>query len=149
MEEKPEELSNQSESKKNKSKSPGSSKLKGLGIGLVVLALVSALVFGIYSLARADATTTSQVRDIFIIVLAVESIIIGAALVILVFQVAALFNLLQNEIRPILESTRVTLSTLKGTTTFLSEHAVKPVISMSSTMAGFKKILGMINLGRK
>ena len=115
-------------------------------VGLIILV---ALVVGIIYLARADASTTGQIRDIFIIVLAVESIIIGGALVILVVQIAALFSLLQNEIRPILESTQVTLSTLKGTTKFLSEHAVKPVINMSSAAAGIKKLVSLINVIRK
>lgn len=122
---------------------------KAIWIVLGGVIMLVALVVGIIYLARTDITTTGKIRDIFIIVLAVESIIIGAALVIMVIQVAALFNLLKNEIQPILESTQETLSTLKGTTAFLSKHAIKPVINMSSMAAGLKKMVSLIGIIHK
>ena len=64
---------------------------------LILGLIVTAIVF----LAKADLSTTSQIRDIFIIFMAFESIVIGAALVILVIQVSTLVNLLQNEVKPI------------------------------------------------
>ena len=149
MDEKSRESSNNPETLQSGSVSQKSGGSRVFWIVLGGIIVLAAMVVGVIYLARADVATTGQIRDIFIIVLAVESIIIGAALVILVIQMAALFNLLQNEIRPILESTRVTLSTLKGTTTFLSEHAIKPVIHMSSMAAGLKKLLSLIDIIRK
>lgn len=115
-------------------------------IAVVVLAL---LVTGIFFLSRAGAETTGQVRDIFIILIALESLVIGAALVILVVQIAALINLLQNEIKPILESTTETINTLKGTSTFLSDNLTQPVIKLNGSLAGVKKVLELIGLFRK
>lgn len=114
--------------------------------GLIILA---ALITGIVFLAKSDTITTSHIRDIFIIVLALESLIIGGALVILVVQLALLINLLQNEIKPILETTRRTVNTLKGTTAFLSEHAVKPVINLGSLAAGMKRLVEIIGIIKK
>jgi hypothetical protein len=114
--------------------------------GLIIL---GALITGIVFLARSDSLTTSHIRDIFIIVLALESLIIGAALVILVVQLALLINLLQNEIKPILETTRRTVNTLKGTTAFLSEHAVKPVINLGSMAAGLKRLVEIFGIIKK
>jgi hypothetical protein len=111
---------------------------------VVALVLLAGLVFGIYKLAAADAETTGQVRDIFIIVLALESLLLGVALIILFVQVAALTNLIQNEVKPILSSTKETVSTLKGTGKFISERAVKPIISASSFMAGSRKLFEII-----
>jgi len=111
---------------------------------VVALVLLAGLVFGIYKLAAADAETTGQVRDIFIIVLALESLLLGVALIILFVQVAALTNLIQNEVKPILSSTKETVSTLKGTSKFISERAVKPIISASSFMAGSRKLFEII-----
>jgi hypothetical protein len=112
-------------------------------VGVVILV---ALIIGIVFLARSDASTTSHVRDIFIIILVLESFIIGVALVILVVQLALLLNMLQNEVKPILDSTRKTVNTLKGTTAFLSEHAVKPVMTINSMFAGLKKVIELLGM---
>jgi hypothetical protein len=79
-----------------------------------------------------------NVRDVAIIVLAIESIVVGAALVFLVFQVRSLIRLLQDEIKPLLDSANTTASTVRGTTTFISEKVVKPVVSAASIFAAVK-----------
>jgi NADH:ubiquinone oxidoreductase subunit K len=111
--------------------------------------LLTAVIIGIMFLSRSTAETTGRVRDIFIIVLALESLLIGAALIILVIQLAVLTNLVQNEVRPILASTKETVSTLSGTSKFISKRAVAPIISVSSTLAGFGKLLEIIGFIRK
>ncbi len=116
---------------------------------LIAVVIVGILVAGIILLATADEGTTSMVRDIFIILMALESIVIGVALVILVIQLASLINLLQNEIKPILKSTSDTVNTLKGTTAFLSDNLATPVIKINSSVAGLRKLLDLIGLFRK
>lgn len=117
----------------------------GITIAAVVaILLLAGLVFGIFKLSTAGPETTGQVRDIFIIVLALESLLLGVALIILVIQVAVLTNLIQNEVKPILESTKETVSTLKGTSKFISERAVKPILSVSSFVAGSRKLFELI-----
>ena len=118
-------------------------------IAVIMILLLAAVVAGIVLLAKAGPETTGQVRDIFIIVLALESLLIGGALVILVIQLAALTNIVQNEIRPILASTKETVGTLKGTSRFLSERAVMPLISISSTYAGFRKLVELAGFIKK
>ena len=104
--------------------------------GIVFLAL---LALAIYALLQND-TRTANIRDIFIILMAFESLIIGAALVVLIIQIASLTNLLQNEVKPILQSTSETVNTLRGTTEFLSENLVEPVIKLNSYLAGLRKL---------
>ena len=113
------------------------------GIGLIFLAL---LITGLFFLSTAGSTTVSRIRDIFIILMALEFIIIGLPLIILVVQLAFLINLLQNEIKPILNSTIDTVSTLKGTASFLSENLVEPVIKLNEYLAGLKRILELLRL---
>ncbi len=113
-----------------------------VGIIAAVVVIIAALAAAIYGLTR-DAKTTSNIRDIFIIFMAFESLIIGAALVVLVIQVASLINLLQNEIKPILKATTDTVNTLRGTTEFLSENLVEPVIKLNSYLAGLRKIFDL------
>lgn len=119
-----------------------------VGIIAGIIILLAAIAAAIYGLTR-DAATTSNIRDIFIIFMAFESLIIGAALVILVIQVASLINLLQNEVKPILKATSDTANTLRGTTEFLSENLVEPVIKLNSYLAGLRKVFDVFNLKKK
>jgi hypothetical protein len=81
--------------------------------------------------------------------MAFESLVIGVALVILIIQVASLINLLQNEIKPILDATNETVNTLRGTTTFLSENLVEPVIKLNTYLAGIQRVLKLLGLKRR
>jgi len=113
-------------------------------ITVILIVLFAGIITGVVFLLGSDAETTGRVRDIFIIILALESLLIGAALIILVIQLAVLTNLLQNEVRPILESTKETVGTLRSTSQFISKRAVSPIISASSFFAGFRKIFEII-----
>lgn len=117
-------------------------------LGIAIVVIVGLLITGIVFLARAGGAVTSQVRDIFIIVMALVSIVIGVALVILMTQLAALINLLQNELRPLIKSTRETVDTLKGTAQFLSENVTEPVIKLNEYLAGIKRLLDIFRPGR-
>ncbi len=116
---------------------------------LIAALVVGVLVTGIVLLAGPGKAYTSQVRDIFIILMALVSLVIGVALIVLIIQIAALINLFQNEIKPILKSTNDTVNTLKGTTTFLSENLASPVIKINSSYAGLRKLFDLVGLLRK
>ncbi len=114
----------------------------------VLLFIVTGLVFAVIGLLQ-DSATTAKIRDIFLIFMAFESLIVGAAMVILVIQVASLINLLQNEVKPILKSTSETVNTLRGTTAFLSENMIEPIIKLNSYLAGFKKLTDLVGFKKK
>lgn len=116
---------------------------------VIALILLGLVVFGIIVLATAPEGTTARVRDIFIIFMALESLVLGVGLIILIVQLATLINLLQNEIKPILDSTSETVSTLKGTTQFLSNNVVEPVLKLNEYLAGLKKLFEIIRPGRR
>jgi hypothetical protein len=107
---------------------------------VVVLALIVA---SVVLLLGAKNETTAKIRDIFIIFMALESLVIGVTLVILIVQLATLINLLQNEIKPILNSTNETVSTLRGTVTFLSDNLAEPVIKLNEYLAGIKRLIDL------
>ncbi len=118
-------------------------------LAIIALVLLAGLIFGIVVLSKQNADTTGRVRDIFIIVLALESLLLGVALVVLVVQLAVLTNLIQNEVKPILSSAKDAVSTLKGTSKFVSERAVKPIITVSSFVAGSRKLFEIIGFARR
>jgi hypothetical protein len=118
---------------------------------LIVTALVvlGLLIAGTIFLFRTDPADTSKIRDIFIIFMALESFVIGLALIILIVQLATLINLVQNEIRPILNSTNETVNTLRGTAAFLSDNLAEPVIKLNEYLAGLKRIRDIFRTGPK
>lgn len=117
-------------------------------VGVVVLSLtiLAGIITMVVSLSHQPPETTARIRDIFIIMMAVEFLIVGVALVVMIIQLAALINLLQNEIKPILNSTRETVANLRGTTKFLSDNMVEPVIKLNGYLAGIKKLVDMVNI---
>ncbi len=117
--------------------------------GVVILIAIIILAIFIYLLLTANPSTTAQIRDVFIIFMALESLLVGLVLILLVIQLARLTNLLQNEIKPILESMNETVSTLRGTTTFLSDNLVEPVIKMNEYVAVMQQVLTVLGLARR
>lgn len=110
--------------------------------GLVVLVLVALIVLAtIYLVDEANQQRTEQIRDVFIIFLALQSLVIGIAMVVLIVQLSSLINLLQNEIRPIIDSTNETVNTLKGTAKFVSDNLAEPVIKINQFTAVLKRIV--------
>jgi hypothetical protein len=115
-------------------------------IGVIVL--LALLGVAIYFLLQ-PATPTDKIRDIFIIVVALESLVIGVALIVMIVQLASLINLLQNEVKPILKSTNETVNTLRGTAEFLGENVVEPVIKLNGYMAGLTRMLELMGIRKK
>lgn len=130
----PEDLTPQSEK---------SSKAPIAIIAVVVVILILLIVAAIF-LLRSDNATTGRVRDVFIIFMALESLVIGVAMIVLIVQLATLINLLQNELKPIIHSTNETVNTLKGTVTFLSENLTQPVIQLNAYLAGVKTFFDVL-----
>ncbi len=122
----------------------------GASIGLVLLI---ALGIGAAIWLVGQPETAASVRDVFIIFMALEFMFIGVALVVLMVQLAILTNMLQHEIKPILQSTTETLNTVRGTTAFLAENLVDPVIKLNSALAALGQVADSLSafgrFGRK
>jgi len=81
-------------------------------------------------------STVVIVRDVAIIVLAFESLVVGFLLILLMIQMRRLAKLLQEEVKPILDSANETASTVRGTASFVSEAFVSPLIRAASLISG-------------
>ena len=124
---------------------PTKASSRRLTIGLFVLGLVLLVSMGaaIVYLLQPGAPTES-LRDVFIILLAFEFMVIGLAMILLLVQLARLINLLNNEVRPILESASEAANTMRGTSRFLSDKLVAPVVRVSAGIAGFRRALDLL-----
>lgn len=102
---------------------------------VIVLASIALIIF----LAANYAYEMSALRDIMIIALALESCIFGIVILILLVMVIRLVNMLEFEIKPILERTNETIGMVRGTTVFMGDNVVKPLTTASSYVAGVRK----------
>jgi hypothetical protein len=115
---------------------------------IFLIILIAGIVAAIIGLLQPNAPT-EKIRDIFIIFMALESLLIGTALIILIVQFASLINLLQNEVRPILDATNETVNHLRGTAEFLGENVVEPVIKLNGYLAGMQRMLELLGIKKK
>jgi len=137
----PEELAAQQEREKQ---------MKRMMTAVIAGAVILLVLLGaaIYFLLQ-PGTPTDRIRDVFIIVVALETLVIGAALIVLIVQLASLINLLQNEVRPILHAASETVNTLRGTAEFLGESVIEPVVKLSGYLAGLNRMLELMGLKKK
>lgn len=116
-------------------------------VGMLLIGMTALLVVLAVDAYRSPAHPTpgtavvSLLRDVAIILVAFETLLIGILLIILIIQVQVLVSLLRNEIRPMLEAINDTLATVRGTTRFVSHHVVSPAIQVASFMAGVWRVL--------
>ena len=109
----------------------------GALIGLILLVFVAGVLLAVLTNAEQTAPRIQIIRDIFIIILSLQGILIIVALAVLVLQVARLINLVQTEIKPILENAQETLTTAKGTVEFVGKNVTEPVLYANGFLAGF------------
>ncbi|GIV81151.1 MAG: hypothetical protein KatS3mg051_0505 [Anaerolineae bacterium] len=105
-------------------------------VAVFIVGLVGALAVAIIADPDDAASWVGIIRDLFIIVLAMEGMLMGIALIVLILQLAALVNLLQNELQPIVDNANETVTTVRGTAQFMSQNLVEPVIKAGALMAG-------------
>ena len=110
--------------------------LLGVGVALVIgVALILAVIW----LASNYPLQIEAIRDIFIIALALESCLFGVILMLMLIMLIRLVNTIEFEIKPILEQTNETIGTVRGTSRFVSDNVVQPVVRAKSYAAGFRQ----------
>ena len=116
-----------------------------IALGVIVILLLTGLfIWGVFWAATAHPDIIEALRDMVIIALALGSCLFGIAFIIMLIMIVRLVNMLEFEIKPILQQTNETINTLKGTTTFVSQNVVKPVTKASSYAAGVRRGLKVL-----
>ena len=100
-----------------------------------------------------------NVRDVVIIVAGSFAVLVLVA--VLVFTVVlglasrallrTLRSVLKDDLRPLLDSAQQTVQTVRGTTTFIGEKAVSPIIRVFGVVAGARRAVGVVTgvVGRR
>jgi len=125
---------------------------KGLLIAFVVLAFLIILALSLWIYAAATPVQgLAALRDVAIVVLALESLLVTFIMLVIVILLWDLLNVIQRDLIPLLQSTlesaEETAHTVQGTTTFVSEYFIAPLIKLASTFVGIQATLGA--LGRR
>lgn len=101
---------------------------------VVIVALLVAAGFFLYSRPQ----TTTFLRDIAVIILAFETLVVifflGVMTVLLIYVILTL----EREIKPALKATSETIYTVRGTTTFVSDTVVAPIMSVAGIVGAVK-----------
>ena len=111
-----------------------------IGILLIVLLMVAALAAALTA-AETWAPFVQIFRDVFLLLLLLESVLVIAAVAILLLQAAGFLIMLRSEIKPILDNARETTRLSKATAQFVNSNAVDPLIQIKSFLAGLLAFL--------
>ncbi len=115
------------------------------------LVLVALLVLAVYGLCSWSGGPSLQcVRDLSIIVLAIVSLAVVVLLAVIVLLFGRLISVIQEEVEPILTSAKRTVNTVQGTTTFVADSLVAPLISLAGLGSGLRgALVGLAGRGKK
>jgi len=112
---------------------------------LALLLLIGLLLVGALVAALTAADTWAPViqifRDVLLVALLLESLLIIAAVTVLLLQAAGFLIMLKSEVKPILDNARETTRLGKATAQFINSNAVDPVIQIKSFLAGLLAFL--------
>ena len=120
---------------------------KFVWISVTVVSVVLLLLVGlIIWLAFAYPDRIEAMRDVFIMLFALTSCSAVVVLTMVFVALIRLINMIDYEIRPILEKTNETMVMVQETTNFVSKNVVEPTIKTTSFIAGigrgFKVLFG-------
>jgi hypothetical protein len=100
-------------------------------IGIVVVAIG----YGLYQLGGADQAPLERLRDIVIIFLAFQLLLVTVVLAGIAAGFVFLIVVLKDQVIPLLHELTETVKRLRGTTEFVTEEAVKPIVTAAGQIA--------------
>lgn len=115
-----------------------------IGIGIAVIAVLILLGFA-FMIA---AGVIDEVRDIVIILLAVESLIIGGVTLFLLYQIIMLLTLIREELIPLIQSAQDTVNSARGTTVYVSRKIIVPSAKAATTVARLQTMARVLFRGK-
>lgn len=113
-----------------------------IGLVLAVVAFVGLVVAAFWAMVAFNAT--AEVRDVFLILIALEVLILDIVLIVLLWQIVRLLFYLVKELAPVIENLQETTGTVRGTAAFMSESVVSPAIEAASKAAALRRSLSVL-----
>ncbi len=113
--------------------------------GLLLLITFVVITAILYMLGDEDQSALERLRDIAVIYIVLVSLIIvvvlGAATAALIYLVLQI----KNQVIPLLQETSATVNRVRGTTEFMTDEAVKPLISAAGKVAQWRAMFKVIS----
>ncbi len=100
-------------------------------IGIVIVAVC----YGLYQLGGADQAPLERLRDIAVIFLVFQLLLVTVILAGIAAGLVFLILVLKDQVIPLLQELTETVKRLRGTTEFVTEEAVRPIITTAGQIA--------------
>ena len=107
-------------------------------VALVILAFALMISWGILD----------EFRDLVIILLAAESLVIGGVTLFLLYQMVMLVTLLREELIPLIQSAQDTVNSARGTTVYVSRKIIAPSAKAAATAARLQAMARVLFKGK-
>lgn len=117
-------------------------------IGGIIAAVVLAIIIGLLYWGD-EGPVTQRLRDISIVFISLFAVINVLLLAAIVGAILWLVLTLRNRVIPLLETLTATAARIRGTTEFVTEQAVSPIISVAGTMARMRAMTKTVTGGRR
>lgn len=114
-------------------------------VAVVLLVLIGLIIW----LAFTYPDRIEAMRDVFIMLFALTSCSAVVVMTMVFVALIRLINMIDYEIRPILEKTNETMVMVQETTSFVSKNVVEPTIKTTSFIAGISRGLRVLFGPRK
>lgn len=115
-----------------------------IGIGIAVLAVLILLAFA----GMIAAGVIDEFRDVMIILLAFESLVVGGVTLFLLYQIIMLVTLIHEELIPLIQSAQDTVNSARGTTVYVSRKIVVPSVRAATTVARLQTMARVLFKGK-
>src|SRR3954466_10379410 len=112
-----------------------------LVLGLIVVGIC----FGLYQLGGGDQGALERLRDIAIIFLSFQLLLVTIILAGIAAGLVFLILVLKDQIIPLLTELTETAKRIRGTTEFMTEEAVKPIIKSAGQAAKWRATVRAIS----
>ena len=117
-------------------------RLIGIGVAVVVVLILLGFV------GMMAAGIIDEVRDIVIIFLATESLVIGGVTLFLLYQIIMLVTLIREELIPLIQSAQETVNSARGTAVYVSRKIVAPSMRTATTVARLQTMVRVLFKGK-
>lgn len=88
-------------------------------------------------------------RDVAIIIVAILDIVLLAILAVIAFLAWRLFGQVKGQLPELLDTAKATATTVKGTTDFVSDRAVTPIIRVAALLSAIGRFIAVLFGGER
>jgi hypothetical protein len=115
-----------------------SAKGKGILGGVAALLIFVLIGVGLFLLGSDDQSALEKLRDIALIFIVLSTVLIVILLAAITVALAFLVFQIKDRVIPLLEEATGTVKRIRGTTNFMTEEAVKPLINVVGSFRKYR-----------